>query len=169
MSESPPPQPSRYPTMLVAEAAFALALVAIGVVVVADSLRIGAGWGDDGPQAGYFPFYVGAMLIVSGIVTAVQTVRYEGHWRRAFASREQLARVGAVLAPTALYVAAIFALGLYVSSALFIAWFMVRHGRFRWVLTLPVSVGVPLAIFVVFERWFLVSLPKGPLEQALGF
>jgi len=27
---------------------------------------------------------------------------------------------------------------------------------------------VPLVLFLVFERWFLVPLPKGPLEAFLG-
>ncbi|MCK7500079.1 MAG: hypothetical protein MZW92_64435 [Comamonadaceae bacterium] len=31
------------------------------LVVIVDSRRIGAGWADDGPQAGYFPFYIGLM------------------------------------------------------------------------------------------------------------
>jgi hypothetical protein len=45
---------------------------------------------------------------------------------------------------------------------------MARHGRYRWVLTVPVAVGVPLVFFIVFERWFLVPLAKGPLERLLG-
>jgi hypothetical protein len=36
-------------------------------------------------------------------------------------------------------------------------------------LTTAVALGVPLAFFLVFERWFLVSLPKGPLEAFFGF
>jgi hypothetical protein len=28
---------------------------------------------------------------------------------------------------------------------------------------------VPLTLFMMFERWFLVPLPKGPLEAWLGF
>ena len=33
---------------------------------------------------------------------------------------------------------------------------------------LPVAIGVPLFFYAVFERWFLVLLPKGPLERAFG-
>ncbi len=32
-----------------------------------------------------------------------------------------------------------------------------------------VGVGVSLALFFMFERWFLVPLPKGPLEAMLGY
>ena len=31
--------------------------------MVGDSLRVGIGWADDGPRSGYFPFYIGLMLI----------------------------------------------------------------------------------------------------------
>jgi hypothetical protein len=33
----------------------------------------------------------------------------------------------------------------------------------------PVAIGIPLITFFVFERWFLVPLPKGPVEAWLGF
>jgi hypothetical protein len=33
----------------------------------------------------------------------------------------------------------------------------------------PVAIGVPLMLFMMFEVWFLVPLPKGPLEAALGY
>ena len=49
-----------------------------------------------------------------------------------------------------------------------IAYFMLRHGRHGAALTAAVSVGVPLFFYVVFERWFLVPLPKGPLEALVG-
>ena len=46
---------------------------------------------------------------------------------------------------------------------------MRRHGRYSWAPTPGVARGVPLFFFLVFERWFLVPLPKGPLERLLGF
>jgi hypothetical protein len=46
---------------------------------------------------------------------------------------------------------------------------MLWHGRFRWYGAAAVAFGVPLALFLVFERWFLVPLPKGPLEAMLGY
>ena len=74
----------------------------------------------------------------------------------------------AVLVPMVVYVALIFGIGIYIASALLIGYFMFRYGRYRWAVTLPVAIGVPLFFFVVFERWFLVLLPKGPLERLLG-
>ncbi len=63
---------------------------------------------------------------------------------------------------------AIAFLGIYVASFLLITYFMFRHGKHSVPLTLAVAAGVPLAFFLVFEKWFLVPLPKGPLEALLG-
>ncbi len=143
-------------------------LLLLGALVVADSLRVGIGWAEDGPRSGYFPFYIGMILLgSSGTVFVKQLLR----WKRddaVFAEREQIRLVIAVLVPMVLYVAVIFVLGIYVSSALLIGYFMVRYGKYRWAITLPVAVGVPLLFFLVFERWFLVPLAKGPLERLMG-
>jgi len=154
---------TRWPELLVAAL-----LVAIALLVIADSLRVGIGWADDGPRSGYFPFYIGLLLLASsGSVLISTLLRWRGA-RRPFAAREQLHSVLAVLVPMALYVAAVAGLGLYLPSMALIGWFMRRHGRFGWAATLCASIAVPIVFFLVFERWFLVPLPKGPLEHWLG-
>ena len=60
-------------------------------------------------------------------------------------------------------------IGIYVASAVYIGAFMRLQGKYRWPATLGVAVGVPAAIFALFELWFLVPLPKGPIERLLGF
>jgi hypothetical protein len=151
------------------ELAVAALLVAVALLVVADSLRVGIGWAPDGPRSGYFPFYIGLLLLASAGSVLVRTLL---GWRRPprlFAERSQLASVLAVLLPMAVYVGGIALLGLYLPSALLIGWFMRRHGGFGWLASAVVSVAVPVAFFLVFERWFLVPLPKGPIEHWLGF
>ena len=151
------------------ELVVAALLMGVAALIVVDSLRVGTGWSDDGPRAGYFPFYIGLILFAaSGTVLVGQLLR----WRRddeEFAERSQIALVLAVLWPMALYVALIFPLGIYISSALLIGYFMLRYGRYALKLTVPVAVGVPLVFYAVFERWFLVPLPKGMLGSLLGF
>ena len=38
------------------ELGVAALLIAVGALVVFDSVRLGTGWADDGPRSGYFPF-----------------------------------------------------------------------------------------------------------------
>jgi hypothetical protein len=42
-------------------------------------------------------------------------------------------------------------------------------GKYRWLPTIAVAVAVPVITFFMFEIWFLVPLPKGPLENYLGY
>jgi len=137
--------------------------------MIADSLRVGTGWGEDGPRSGYFPFYIGLLLLAAGGWTFFTTLLKGRQAGEPFATRGQLVSVLQVLAPMAVYVGVMAWTGLYLASAVLIAWFMRRHGRYGWAVTAAVSVGVPLLAFMVFERWFLVPLPKGPIETALGF
>ncbi len=151
------------------ELAVAGILLLLGVMVVTDSLRVGIGWADDGPRSGYFPFYIGLLLLASSGTVFVSTLLKWKTLTAVFAEREQLVTVMAMLIPMVVYVGGIWLLGIYLASLVLIGYFMRRYGKFGWPLTAAVSVGVPLAFFLVFERWFLVPLPKGPIERLLGF
>lgn len=143
-----------------------LMIFAVGVII--DSIRVGTGWGDDGPRAGYFPFYIGLILLgASGFVFVSTLLRWKA-LTKTFVMRSEFAGVWAVLWPSVVYVSLMPVTGLYVASTLLIAYFMRRHGRYGWPATLAVAVGVSVIFYLVFERWFLVPLPKGPLENAVG-
>lgn len=156
-------------------------LMMLGALVVFDSLRLGAGWADDGPESGYFPFYIGAMLLASSGFVFIKAAAgwlaarkaaggsVDALSARTFVGRDELQLVMAMLVPATLYVVAMGFTGLYLSSIVLIAWFMRRHGGFGWLPSGAVALGVPATVFMVFERWFLVPLPKGPIEALLGF
>jgi len=150
------------------ELAVAGFLLAIAVLVITDSLRVGIGWADDGPRAGYFPFYIGLLLAASSGWTLRGLLRTWSAESDEFATRQQVGLVLSVLCPMVLYVALIFVIGIYIASAVLIGYCMFRHGKYKPVVALPVAIGVPLFFYAVFEKWFLVPLPKGPLEQLLG-
>jgi putative tricarboxylic transport membrane protein len=142
-------------------------LVLLGAVVLADAIRLGFRWGPDGPQSGFFPFWLSVILIVHGIAIIVRAIRR--HSEQPFATREQMRMVLTVAAPAAAMVLLTQFIGLYVASALYLAFYMRRVGQHSWAATIGLSLGVPLVTFLVFERWFLVPLPKGPLEAWLGY
>jgi putative tricarboxylic transport membrane protein len=152
------------------ELVFALLIATAGGVVIYDSLRIGAQWGPDGPQGGYFPWLTGTALALSG---GWLTVSVLWRWKRlegdVFVSWAKLNPVLAMLLPTIAYVALIRLVGIYTASALFIAAFMLWKGHYRMLPALCVGLGVPFAMFLLFEMWFLVPLPKGPIERMLGY
>ncbi|MDO8704711.1 MAG: tripartite tricarboxylate transporter TctB family protein, partial [Sulfuricaulis sp.] len=130
---------------------------------------VGAGWADDGPQAGYFPFYIGLILCAASAWTLLRAAFSEHAAAGVFVSRKKLRLVLSVFFPSLIYVLAIYFIGIYVASAIFIGAFMYWHGRFPWIKIVPVSLIVPLSMFLLFELWFLVPLPKGPLEALIGY
>lgn len=151
------------------EIVVALLTLALGLVVIYDSRRVGAGWAEDGPQAGYFPFYIGLILCFASVWTLWRTLFAGKAAAGVFVSHKKLRLVLSVFIPAVIYVAATWFIGIYVASAVFIGAFMYWHGRFSWSRIIPVSLSVPVAMFLLFEVWFLVPLPKGPLEALIGY
>ena len=151
-----------------AELAVAGFFFALGAVVIYDSVRLGTGWADDGPRPGYFPFYVGLIICVSALVNAVRALLVPAAKNKTFVEVGQLKMVLTVLVPTALYVLAVTWIGIYVSSIAFIAFFMRWLGKYAWWKAAAVSIGAAVVFFVIFEKWFQIPLPKGPLESLLG-
>jgi putative tricarboxylic transport membrane protein len=150
------------------EIAVTLLFLVFGLVVCWDSYRLGAKWGSDGPQAGYFPFYIGIIIVFCSAVTLFQALAIKAAQNTPFVMRGQLKMVTLVMVPTIIYVGLINWLGIYVASTIYIALFMWWLGKYSWVKYVPVSVGVSVSFFLMFEVWFKVPLPKGPLESALG-
>lgn len=144
----------------------ALFLGLIGGVAVLGSLQVGIGWGAEGPKAGFFPFWVGLIIVAASAVNVIKAAMSGD--RRQFAEWTQLRQVGKVVAPTAVYVAAVPFLGIYLSSALLVGGFMRWIGRYGWLQAILVSLVLPIVAYVTFEKWFLVPLPKGPIEDLLG-
>ena len=151
-----------------AELVTAVLVFFMGALVAWDSFRLGARWGEDGPQAGYFPFYVGLLICLSGAVIFIQALRAHSLADEVFVETGQLKTIFVVLLPTAVYIGFIAFLGFYVASTIYIAYFMHQLGRYSWLKIAPVAIGVSVFFFLIFEIWFQVPLPKGPLESALG-
>jgi putative tricarboxylic transport membrane protein len=153
--------------MRAADLTTALLLMAGGIVALWDSLRLGIGWGTDGPRSGFFPFWLAVILLLCCAAIVIQAIRKRD--RRPFVTRAAVGPVLKVLVPATVFVVLIQVVGLYVASTLYMAVYMRWIGRHSWLAVVLVSVGFPVATFLVFETWFLVPMPKGPLEVWLGY
>jgi hypothetical protein len=155
------------PSHRAVEIGVALLIVVFGIIVIGGSISAGISWGTEGPRAGFFPFYVGIAIVISGAVNLWNAIRPDAQ-SGIFAEWSQLRQVMSVVIPATIYVASISFIGLYVSSGIFIAWFMRWLGKYNWPLVAAVAIGMPVLIYFVFEKWFLVPLPKGPVEDWLN-
>jgi len=144
-------------------AALCLALFGAYVTYVGSNLAYVS---DVGPGPGFFPFWIGLIIVGTSGFNLFRA--YVTPNRKLFAEWGQIAQVLKIVWPMAIYVAAVPWLGIYVSSAVLIIGFMRWLGRYGWPLCLGIGLGLQVVIYVTFEKWFLLSLPKGPLEDLLG-
>lgn len=154
-------------TKRTAEIVVAIVVAAFALLAIVSNYKLGAGWADDGPQAGYFPMRMGIAILLASIVVVVQALRKND--RSAFLEHAQAKLVAIVLLPLVVYIAAVQFIGIYVASALFIGIFMCLVGKFSWYRSALTAVIVSLVLFWIFEIMFTVPLPKGPLEQLFGY
>ncbi len=150
------------------EITVALLLFILGATVVFDSYRLGSKWASDGPQSGYFPFYIGLLICIASAVTLAQAVRARPAAAKPFVFWEPFKRVLKVLLPAVLYVLGVKYVGLYVASAIYIAFFMIWLGKYSWWKSVVVGIVINAIFFLMFEVWFKVPLFKGVLNP-LGF
>jgi len=146
----------------------ALLFLVVGFVVMTGSLKLGAKWGSDGPESGYFPFYISLIILVSSSITLFQAFKNKEQAEEAFVEKEPLNQVLSVLIPAALYVLGVQLIGIYVASALYIAIFMVWLGKYALWKAALVGLGVSVALFMMFEYWFQIPLPHGALINPLA-
>ena len=145
----------------------AAAILLVGAVVIVDAVRLGVGWGTDGPKSGFFPFWLGTTLVLAS--AALIVTAWQRGDPRPCVGRARLKPVLIVLLPAVGLVVLTQFVGLYVAAVLYIGGYMRWVGAHRWSTVVAVAVAIPVVAFVVFELWFLVPMPKGPLEAWLGY
>lgn len=149
----------------IVDAIVAILVIIMGGVVIYGSRKLGSEWTSDGPGAGYFPFYIGIILMISGIGVLYQALASKEKNTEVFVDRESLGRVLSVLVPAAIYVGAIQLIGIYVASALYIALFMIILGKYGWLKSVIIALVVNAVFFMMFEVWFKVPLHKGTYDM----
>ncbi len=148
----------------------ALLFMVVGLVVMTGSLKLGASWGSDGPEAGYFPFYISLIILLSSSVTLYQAAIVNKKKKtESFVDKEAIKQVMAVLLPAIVFVLGVQLIGIYVSSVIYIAIFMIWLGKYPAWKAIAVSVGVSASLYLMFEYWFQVPLPHGSWINPLEF
>jgi putative tricarboxylic transport membrane protein len=142
-------------------------LILLGGVVLFDAVRLGIGWGTDGPKSGFFPFWLALIMVMTCAIILFQTLRSRSG--ESFVTRQQLGPVLKVIWPAAAMVLLTHFVGLYVAAALYIGFYMRWVGRHSWIAVAVLALAIPVVSFLIFELWFLVPMPKGPLENWLGY
>jgi hypothetical protein len=144
-------------------------ILALATLFAWDSNRIGNEWASDGPQAGYFPFYLSVLMGAAAVYGIVRVLVKKVYAGQTFVTREQLGRVTQVFIPALLFCFATQYLGIYVASFVLTAGFMIWVGKIAAWKSLLTALIFSFAMFYIFEIAFNVIMPKGPLEAFFGY
>jgi len=152
-----------------AERLMAAALLVGAAVMVYESRLLPVGWTGIGPGAGFFPFWLSIGVLLTAAVVLVQSLRLQQAPRGGapFIPAHAWKPLSVVFLPMVAVIALLNLLGIYLGGAIYLAGYMWLVGRHRLVPIVLVSVLVPLVLFFIFERWFLLPLPKGVILETL--
>jgi hypothetical protein len=148
------------------ETATALLTGAFGAAVVVSSLDNGIGWSAAGVDAGTFPFIVGLIILTGSVFNLVRG------WLQArdvVLRASELKRLGTLFIPAAVYVGVIPLAGMYLASAAYVFGALAWHRRGSFVFSGAAAIGTALALYLIFELTFQVSLPRGALGDVIDF
>jgi hypothetical protein len=146
----------------------AIFLFVLGAIVMYDAVRLGFRWDPGfGPGAGYLPFYLSlGVLICTGIFIVKQIIQLS---KIGIVGDKRLIQEGGlkpilwVLLPSTAMVILISIIGLHFAAFVFLAFYMRVVGKIGWLECALVSILMPIGLYVVFDRLFLIPLPDGML------
>jgi len=146
-----------------ADIVVSLVFMCVGVIVIADSVKLGFMWGLTGPASGFFPFYLGLGVIIASSIVLIKAVKEylkqgEG---KPLIPPGALKPILWVVVPSTAMVAITELVGLHLAAALFLAFYMRFVGKIGWTTTLLVSIISPLSLYITFDKLFLIPLPAG--------
>jgi hypothetical protein len=141
----------------------ALGLMVLGLLALGDAVRLGFGWGMSGPESGFFPFYMGLGIVICTffiVLRAIKIYRKEGTGKP-LVPKGGTTQILWVLIPAVGVVLLTELLGLHLATVLYLAFYMGVVGRIHWSKVILLSLLVPLVIYVLFDKIFLIPLPEG--------
>jgi hypothetical protein len=151
------------------EAGFALLTLVFGAVIIAGALEFSIGWGEIGPEPGYFPFRIGSLIVLASLVNLGRALVRRRSLGHAMLTRDQAWRLAGFALPVVGFVGVTRLMGIYVAAALYLLFCVGLAARHRLRVTLGVALGAPLLLFILFEIVFRMPLLKGPLEALFGW
>ena len=141
----------------------AIILSAFGLLVAGDSIRLGSGWGSDGPKAGFFPLMMAVIAVVGCVVVIKQAMAGTSSVKggKPFVPAGGMKPVFTVFIPACGMILLTEVVGLYVAAMIYLAAYIKVVGGYRWRTVLLVSIPVPMVFYWVFEKIFLIPMPTG--------
>ena len=146
--------------------AIVLALASVGLMIKSNELNIG--WvAGRGPGAGAWPFWLALGMLLCCLTTMVRWflgITPESRNLDLFMTPETIKIVGVSAGAILFLLAATHVIGMYFSLVLFLLFYIKFIGRHTWLMTIALTIGIPVFIFCLFEWALKIPLPKSFTE-----
>ena len=146
-----------------------LGMMLVGLIALGDAIRLGFGWGMSGPEAGFFPFYLGLGILICTVfivAKAIKSYRREG-LGKPLIPEGGLTQILWILIPAIAVCLLTELIGLHLATMFYLAFNIRVLGKMGWVKVIVISVLVPVSMYIVFDRVFQIPLPEGLWGGAL--
>jgi hypothetical protein len=148
----------------------ALAIVGFSVAVMAQALHVGARWVDGQAEPGFFPLWLGLLLCGCGLVLAFRAAfAYEGGAEGFFENRTGMGSVLKVASSATGMLAVTYFIGFRTASIVYLFVYLRFIGKHRWPAVIAMSLLIPIAGFLIFERLLEILLPRGIWSGVVPF
>jgi putative tricarboxylic transport membrane protein len=148
--------------MRIAQNLMAAAFVLFAAAVMAQAVHVGAKWVDAQPGPGFFPFLLGGLLFLcAAIVLARSAFAQAPPTAHFFENRTGMESVVKVLATATGMLALTWLIGFRTASIIYLFVYLRFIGKHRWTTTIALSLLIPIAGYVVFEKVLQILLPRG--------
>ncbi|MBE0602488.1 MAG: tripartite tricarboxylate transporter TctB family protein [Deltaproteobacteria bacterium] len=148
----------------------AVFLFIIGSICIFDAVRLGFKYDPTmGPGPGYLPFYLAlGVMIGSAIIfyRGLKKLKAEGAGGPLI-PEGGLKPILWVLIPSTVMVTIIPILGLHISAMVYIIFYMKVVGKIELYKCFLVGILFPVALYIIFDRMFLIPLPMGMLGDVI--
>ncbi len=152
-----------------------LFLMGIGVAWKSTELPIGI-LPKEGPGGGFLPFWLSLGIAAAALGVLAQSIfsrtpLYPGApeeeddgAKKVFVTWEGLVEILRVGLPGLIMILLIGVISIYFAAAAFVFYSLYFVGRHKLTTSIGVTVGVPVAVYYIFEKFLIIPLPKGYLE-----
>lgn len=135
----------------------------IAAVAMFDSRNVftalpGTAPGDVGPS--WYPFWAAALMGAAAVGVAFRFATTPQPTEGVFTGRESVLSVLKLVVPMFAYAASFQWLGFYLATGAYMGFFAAYLGRYKWWAIVAATLITPLAIYLLFEVGFRLTLPK---------
>jgi putative tricarboxylic transport membrane protein len=136
-----------------------ICLLLLGVVLLSEAIELGPGWGESGPQPGFFPFVLTVLMTLGSLGVLYVNVYRQPDLRPFFEVSQEVTDLLRVAVPIGVAVVLIRWLGIYAGSGLYLGFFMAWYGRFRWYQALAGGILLPVIMWLALREGFNIPMP----------